>query len=65
MEVIKRISNVKAWVQVSDTEARLILFDKSKTIAEMEKEGDKIAAKVARLKYLKAEIARLKINQDE
>jgi hypothetical protein len=60
MEVIKRISGTRAWIQVSDTEARLILFDKSKTISEMGKEGDKIAAKVARLKYLKAEIAKMK-----
>ena len=60
MEVIKRISTTKAWIQVSDTEARLMLFDKSKTVAEMESEGDKIAVKVARLKYLKAEIAKLK-----
>jgi len=60
MEVIKRISNTKAWVQVTETEARLLTFAAAKTIAEMAIEGDLIAAKIARLKYLKAEIDKLK-----
>lgn len=59
MEIIKRINARKAWVQVSDTEARLMTFDRDKTTVEMQAEGDKVKAKKDRLKQVQERIKNL------
>lgn len=60
MEVIKRINSRLAWIQVDDTEAQLVSFDKDTTATNMEKKGDEIKAKRDRIKQLKQQIAEIK-----
>ena len=60
MEVIKKVNSKLAWVKISDTEARLMSFDKDKTTAQMVAEGQKIKDKRDRLKQIQEEIKRLK-----
>lgn len=49
-----------AWVQVDETTAKLMVFDKDKTTKEMSEIGDKKKAKLDRLKVVQEEIKRLK-----
>ena len=60
MEVIKKVNSKLAWVKISDTEARLMSFDKDKTTAQIVAEGQKVKDKRDRLKQIQEEIKRLK-----
>lgn len=60
MEIIKKVNSRSAWIRISDTEARLITFEKDVTNMEMITKGKEIKEKRDRLKFIQEEIAKLK-----
>ena len=61
--IIKRVDARQAWIQIDDTTARLVTFEKDTTAASMSKRGDEIIARRERKREIKRRIEELKGNK--
>ena len=61
--IIKRVDARQAWIQIDDTTARLVTFDKDTIAANMAKRGDEIIARRERKREIKRRIEELKGNK--
>ena len=61
--IIKRVDARQAWIQIDDTTARLVTFDKDTTAANMSKRGDEIISRRLRRQEIKRKIEELQNNR--